>query len=107
MQNILKHLVLILFVLSTSFCKTKNIQSSSTKEKTNFIEATVINYHLDGCSWILQLADEKKLEPVNLKEEFKKENLNVWIKYEPYNGASICMAGEMVTIKDIQLRNED
>ena len=69
-----------------------------------FIKATVINYVVDGCTFMLQLADGKKLQPVNLKDEFKKDNFNVWIKYQHYKGNSVCMAGEMVTITAIEKR---
>jgi hypothetical protein len=106
MKGKLKNIVLIVLIISLHACsqKTHVSQSADTNEKAGFIKATVIKYDLDGCSWMLQLADKRKLEPVNMKEEFKKENLNVWIKYQTYNGNSICMAGEMITITDIQLR---
>lgn len=70
----------------------------------HYTEMTVVKLDLDGCSWMLQPKDGKKLEPVNLKDEYKKDNLNVLVTYEPYKGTSICMAGEMVTITDIKLR---
>lgn len=73
-----------------------------THLKDGFVKATVINYTLDGCTFMLQLEDGKKLEPVNLKEEFKKDNFKVWIKYQHYKGNSICMAGEMVTVTAIE-----
>jgi hypothetical protein len=69
-----------------------------------FTKATVINYSVDGCSWMIQLEDGKLLEPVNLKDEFKKENLKVWIQYKHYENFSFCMAGEMVTISAIEIR---
>jgi hypothetical protein len=70
----------------------------------DYTEATVINYSVDGCSWMLKLKDGKKLEPVNLKDEFKKDNLNVWIQYNPYKGNSSCMAGEMITLTAIEIK---
>jgi|GEM_PF-2373203 len=73
-----------------------------THEKNGFVKATVVNYTLDGCTFMLQLADEKKLEPVNLTDEFKKDNFKVWVKYQHYSGNSVCMAGEMVTITAIE-----
>jgi len=53
---------------------------------------------------MLQLDDGKKLEPVNLQDEFKKDNFNVWLKYQNYKGNSACMAGEMITIDAIEKR---
>lgn len=76
--------------------------NGDTHEQNGFVKATIINYTLDGCSFMLLLKDGKKLEPVNLSGEFKKDNTNVWIKYQHYKGNSICMAGEMVTVTAIE-----
>ena len=69
-----------------------------------YTKATIINYTIDGCSWMIRLEDGKLLEPINLKDEFKKENLKVWIQYKHYENFSFCMSGEMVTITAIELR---
>ena len=109
MQNKLKNIVLIALVVFINACSQKTTTPATTKtvppEKANFTKATVINYKLDGCSWMLQLEGGKKLEPINLNVEFQKENLKVWIQYEPFTqGASICMAGEIVKITAIEAR---
>ena len=75
-----------------------------THEQKGFVKATIINYTLDGCSFMVQLEDGKKLEPVNLQMEFRKDNFKVWIKYQYYKSNSICMAGEMATITAIEKR---
>lgn len=75
---------------------------ADTHEQNGFVKATIINYTLDGCSFMFLLEDGKKLEPVNLLDEYKKDKINVWIKYQHYKGNSICMAGEMVTITAIE-----
>lgn len=75
-----------------------------THEQSGFVKGTIINYTLDGCSFMIQLEDGKKLEPVNLQFEFKKDKFKVWIKYQYYKGNSICMAGEMVTVTAIETR---
>ena len=85
-----------------------------THEQNGFVKAIVINYAVDGCTFMLQPGDdaqevltgkvEKKLQPVNLREDFKKDNLKVWIKYQHFKGNSICMVGEMVTITAIEKR---
>ena len=65
----------------------------------------VIYNEVDGCGYMIQLGDGTKLEPSNLKDEFKKDKLDVWIKYAAKKGGmSTCMAGQMVDITDIQLR---
>ena len=65
----------------------------------------IIYNEVDGCGYMIQLGDGAKLEPTNLKDEFKKDKLDVWVKYTfKKGGASICMAGQIVDITDIQLR---
>jgi hypothetical protein len=73
----------------------------------DFIKAEVINYTVDGCTWMLKLEDGKKLQPSELKPEFQKNKLKVWIKYVvKKGGVGICMAGEMVNITEIELRKK-
>jgi hypothetical protein len=87
------------------FWTNRTVEVKKDFEKEGYVKATVINYTVDGCTFLLQLTDEKKLEPTNLSEEFKKDNLPVWIKYSPKKGAvSVCMAGQIVELSDIQLR---
>ena len=101
--------------ISSCHCKKKavevyfspdgTVQVSRNFEKEGYSKATVISYELDGCTYMLQLDNEQKLEPANLAAEFKKDKLAVWIKYSPKkNAASVCMAGQIVEISDIQLR---
>jgi hypothetical protein len=89
------------------FSNVKNKKSESiadTHEQQGFSKATIINYTIDGCTFMIQLEDGKKLEPTNLQDTFKKDNFKVWIKYQHYKGNSICMAGEMITITGIEKR---
>jgi hypothetical protein len=70
-----------------------------------FIKAEVHAYDVDGCGFLLFLEDEKKLNPGELKQEFKKEGLKVWIRYEKKKGVmSTCMAGENIQLIDIRIR---
>ena len=86
-----------------------DIQKIQEQQKSyangGYSRAMIIYYELDGCGYMIQLGDGTKLEPTNLKDEFKKDKLDVWVKYTPKKGgASICMAGQIVDITDIQLR---
>ena len=81
------------------------VSYADTHEQKGFVKATIINYTIDGCTFMIQLEDGKKLEPVNLQNEFKIDNFKVWIKYQQSKGNSICMAGEMVTITAIEKRS--
>jgi hypothetical protein len=67
------------------------------------IKATVTDYRdLDGCEFLLTLKSGSKLQPVALEEQFKKNGLEVWITYVPFDGVGICMAGQMVRLTFIQ-----
>lgn len=113
MKNKLKNITLIIAGLSLIFemqsCRV-NVKAVPEARKEpvpsylGFTKATIINSSLDGCTWLMELEDGKKLEPVNLKEDFKKEGLKVWVQYQHYENYSFCMAGEMVTITAIELR---
>ena len=107
------------FFLNSCCCKkkaaTQHLAPTEVKrdfEKEEYTKATVIFYEVDACKYILGLEPDlngadvvKQLEPTNLGEEFKKDQLLVWIKYIPKKGGiSVCMAGPMVDITDIQLR---
>jgi len=117
--------IFLLFIIDSSFflascCGKKNVVSQNTAttevkrdfEKEGFVKATMVYYELDACKYILQLVSDpngpdviKQLEPTNLKEEFQKDQLAVWIKYTPKKGGvSACMAGQMVDLTDIQIR---
>ena len=105
-------LILSSFFVAACHCKKKAsaaaeapVSQSEDFSKIGYTKATVINYEVDGCHFLLQLEDGKKLEPSKLADEFKKDKLAVWIKYTlQKNAMSICMAGQMVELSDIQLR---
>lgn len=109
-------IIFSLFVLHSSFflaacCGKKKAIAQSSKEikrdfeNEGYIKATVIFYEVSGCEYVLKLEDEKKLEPSNLAADYKKDQLAVWLKYiSKKGGMSVCMAGQMVDIIDIQLR---
>jgi hypothetical protein len=111
--------VCLLVFLSSCCCKKKATATTATAQvkrdfaAEGFVKATVSATDLDGCKFLLQIPSDpagpdvmKQLEPTNLKEEFKKDQLAVWVKYTVKKGAmSTCMAGTVVDISDIQLRN--
>jgi hypothetical protein len=83
---------------------TQNTTESGTYKDNAFTAATIIDFKLDGCSWMLELENGKKLQPLNLKSEFQKNDLKVWVKYTIKKVNGICMAGETVDITEIELR---
>ena len=102
-----------LFIVSSCHCKRKATSETSTTpevkrnfEQEGYVKAMVLYSELDACRYLLVLPNEKKLEPSpTLAPEFQKDKLTVWIKYmDKKGGMSVCMAGQMVVISDIQIR---
>ena len=102
------------FILVSCHCKKNaaappppdNTQVKRDFPKEGYFSATVINYEMDACRYLVIVNGEKKLEPSKpLAPEFQKDQLAVWVKYADKKGAvSACMAGQVVDITDIQLR---
>ena len=122
LENKLKNISLILTIIILmqllNSCKTQKSEvkqeatdiskptptNNNSGKYQNSIKAIITQLDLDGCTWIILLEDGKRLEPVNLAEEFKVANLDVMLQYTHADGNSICMAGEMVTITYIAKR---
>lgn len=111
------NLFIAVVVLSSTFgissCKCKKDATKTTTtavvkdfEKEGYVKAIVIYSDLDACRYLLVLANETRLEPsANLATEFQQDQLAVWVKYtEKKGGMSVCMAGTLVDISDIQIR---
>lgn len=94
----------ILILLSVVFVSCKAKKAAVDYSKEGYVKATVIKYEVESCGYILQLAGEKKLQPENLAEEFKKDKLVVWIKYETpkRQPMTTCMAGTVVKLTDVK-----
>jgi hypothetical protein len=105
-------ILLFSFMVALTACSAQRKSAKKEPEKPinyleqGFVQAKVTFLQLDGCSYMLQLTNEEALEPSqNLPEEFKKNDLAVWLKYKlNKNGMSVCMAGKMVDVIDIKLR---
>lgn len=60
---------------------------------------------LDGCGWIIQLADSTKLEPINLNDfdiELKEDKVVCFRYHERTDLGSYCMVGQIVEIDFIE-----
>lgn len=109
-QRIMKKLLVLILVI-VSACSKEKITTSNCS-----VEATVRDLTgLDGCGYVFELNDGKKLEPqilmycgtMPLSPEVTNDPLynfqfvdgkRVKISYEQVEGASICMVGPMVKI---------
>jgi hypothetical protein len=111
-MNVMKKVLAILFVSSAlCMCAEENIGDEQCGTPATVKDLT----GLDGCGFVFELEDGTRLQPVFLywcgtppiSEEQKKDPLynfefadgkKVLIDYEPYESASICMAGQSVKI---------
>jgi len=59
-----------------------------------------------ACQWFLQLINESNriLDPVNLAEEFQKDNTQVWVKFSGMRRMNRCPEANPVWIQDMVLR---
>jgi hypothetical protein len=74
-------------------------------EARGFSKATITdNTGLDGCTFLLTLNTGQKLIPLNLKKEFMKDKMLVWVNYKKEDAMTVCMAGEAVRIIEIAVR---
>lgn len=78
------------------------VASAACKATDTTSNARLKNYTgLDGCSWVIELNNGKKLEPINLNEFVSRpvDGKRIYVEYvvEPGMG-SICMVGEIVRI---------
>ncbi|HWY39125.1 MAG TPA: hypothetical protein VNY73_11235 [Bacteroidia bacterium] len=96
------------FCLFSFLCFSQEKKQSVNYEKEGYVKATVIHYKVDGCGFLLELADKEKtkLAPDKLADSFKINKLKVWLKYSPAKSQpmSTCMAGKPCEIIDVKKR---
>ena len=91
---------LLIFLIFLISCSKSNISwtSATIKDLTG----------LDGCGLTIQLEDQSYLEPINLSDFSStatiSDNQKVQVKYQEINGASSCMVGKIIEIKELQNR---
>ena len=91
-------------------------RDSSTVNKTqkcdHGLTAKLKILNLDGCKWVIELPDGKRLEPLNILEYIDQEaigdttEMNVKVEYYVTKSASICMVGETVAITCLEVLGE-
>jgi hypothetical protein len=58
---------------------------------------------LSGCSFLIQASESIIFEPIKLEEKFKKDGLEVYIKFKKSRKATTCMNGQPIIISEIHL----
>lgn len=80
-------------------------ESKSLDDKQNArISVKVIDVEgLDGCKYLLETSDGRRLQATNLSSEYQKAGLELQVLVKPAkNMMSICMAGEMVELVEVK-----
>jgi hypothetical protein len=101
----------LLFFAFTILVFITNAQEKKTATdyaKEGYVKATVINYKVEGCGFLIELADKEKtkLAPEKLAVSFKKDKLKIWVKYTVAKKQPIttCMAGKVCEVIDVKKR---
>ena len=114
-KNIVQIGFLFLMALSLSNCKnSKSASNSDTiqveKEmlSNGFHKGTIVDYSAEkGCTYLIKREDtEELLLPQRLEDQFLKNNLEVWFKYEySRRMQGDCLKGITITLGEIEIRN--
>jgi hypothetical protein len=90
------------FELKVSYDSEKKYEKTTAEELMfGFVEDAS---GLDGCTWLIKTGDDGiTYEPLNLPEEFQIDGIYISFKTTDIQTdvASICMAGELINVKDI------
>ena len=82
--------------------KIKNKQE--LKKSKDMLEGELVDLtNLDGCGWVIKLANGTKIQPINL-DDFDIELIDgiiVFVKYKKSNLVGTCMAGDVVELESI------
>ncbi len=73
----------------------------------NYEKGVVKFWELDGCQYLIETANGKKLNPGILDTAYAHDGLKVWIRYKQVDRMNICMSGITVDIIDIKKRYDD
>lgn len=101
-------LVSIVFLLITYRVSAQEKKQKINYEKEGYVKAVVIHYQVEGCGYLIELADKAKIKlaPDKLADEFKKDKEKIWIKYTlvKKQPMSTCMAGKLAEVIDVKKR---
>ncbi len=95
---------LVLFIATTVLFTSCKMNKGCAES----LNGTLVNLTLDGCSWVIELDNNKKIIPINL-DSFdieKEDDVKVSITYNLLDDvAGICMTGKMAELSCIQKIN--
>jgi hypothetical protein len=108
-QHMKNFLLIFLVTVWFALAGCANSRPQSTPSPAGAIPAKVIDMReLDGCGFLLELEDGRKLQPVTpLPEKFQSNGMKVLITYKNTDVMSICMSGQPVTILTIDAATKE
>lgn len=82
--------------------KNNSAQQDSIMSKKGFKKASIVDKTgLDGCSFLIQTSDSIMFEPIKMEEKYKKDGLEVYIKFKRSRKATTCMNGQPIILTEI------
>tara|TARA_B100000768_G_C11021480_1_gene266272 strand:- start:90 stop:419 length:330 start_codon:yes stop_codon:yes gene_type:complete len=100
-------LILVLALIFSQCISTKKSipnQQNLIMTKKGFTKAVIVDRTgLDGCSFLIQASDSVIYEPINMEEKYKKDGLQIYIKFKRSRIATTCMNGQPIIISEIAI----
>ena len=94
---------ILILVLVSCNCNKKTVVAETKKLENGFKKAVVYKTNLEPCSYKLQV-NETFFDPINLKEDFKKDKLKVWVKYSKSRMKNRCSDLLPINIQEMEIR---
>ncbi|MBK8505776.1 MAG: hypothetical protein IPL46_28410 [Saprospiraceae bacterium] len=89
-----------LIVVTLFLCGCGTLKVSSLCESEGIV---ILSDQLDGCQWLIETIDGRKLLPQNAKEYDLIDRQRIYFSYMPFDGMSICMSeDEIITLTCFQ-----
>ena len=102
-EHMKNYILICMILVGFALAGCANSRPQPTPLPAGAIPAKVIDMReLDGCTYLLELEDGRKLQPVTaLPEKFQINGMKVMITYKITDMMSICMSGQPVTLLTI------
>ncbi len=94
---------ILVLVLVSCNCNKKTVAVETKKLENGFKKAIVYKTNLEPCSYKLQV-NEIFYDPINLTENFKKDKLKVWVKFNGLRMKNRCSNLQPINIQEVEIR---
>ena len=106
--SILSSLFLMLACNGTKDTSTTNEMAKMDVQQEmmeqGFTKGTIVYSDIEGdCEYTIKLEDGRMFESTDLKEEFKKADMEVWFKFQPLRRMNKCKKANPVGISEMKM----